>query len=243
MYGWKPDPNAVMYTSKGSGPVPSRAQTPTSSSSAQVCLITANQWALVTNQNQSKPKMARNIYGEPQPVASKQSYRSTRLPSSLDPNYHGQTRPMFYAKIVKDVSNGESSLKTIQTQVKAKMDESSREVVDSAANESVSESESSQVCVDEPSSDRCDSCVELNAKLCDLQSKLSDLQSKYDDLQSKYDVTFIHNQSLIVDLSKCTEANIFHKNHENEFKKIINTLKEDKSEQTKNGFKKTNCDK
>ncbi|KAJ0755596.1 putative transcription factor interactor and regulator CCHC(Zn) family [Helianthus annuus] len=84
-------------------------------------------------------------------------------------------------------------------------------------------SSSSQVCVDESKSDKCDNCV-------DLGGKLSDLQSKYDDLQSKYDVTFIHNQSLIVDLAKCTEANLFHKNHEKEFKKVIDTLKEDKTE-------------
>ena len=60
---------------------------------------------------------------------------------------------------------------------------------------------SSQVCVNEPKSDRCDSCVDLGAKL-------SDLQGKYDDLQSKYYLTFIHNQNLIVDLSKCTKANM-----------------------------------
>ncbi|MFS7928978.1 hypothetical protein Hanom_Chr04g00327131 [Helianthus anomalus] len=82
---------------------------------------------------------------------------------------------------------------------------------------------SSQVCVDKPKSDRCDRCVELSAKL-------SNLQSKYDDLRSKHDVAFIHNQNLIVDLSKCTEANIFHKNHEKDFKKVIATLKEDLSE-------------
>ncbi|KAJ0894397.1 putative transcription factor interactor and regulator CCHC(Zn) family [Helianthus annuus] len=51
-----------------------------------------------------------------------------------------------------------------------------------------------------------------------------------DDLQSKYDVTFIHNQSLILDLSKCTEANLFPKNHEKEFKKVNDTLREDKTE-------------
>ncbi|MFS7952322.1 hypothetical protein Hanom_Chr07g00605621 [Helianthus anomalus] len=56
-------------------------------------------------------------------------------------------------------------------------------------------SSSSKVRVDDPKYDKCDNCV-------DLRARLSDLQSKYDDLQSKYDVTFIHNQSLIVDLSK-----------------------------------------
>ncbi|MFS7952222.1 hypothetical protein Hanom_Chr07g00604431 [Helianthus anomalus] len=60
-------------------------------------------------------------------------------------------------------------------------------------------------CVDEP---KFDSCV-------DLRVKLSDLQGKYDDLQSKYDMTFIHNQNL----SKCTEANMIHKNHEKDFKR------------------------
>ena len=87
-------------------------------------------------------------------------------------------------------------------------------------------SSSSQVRVDEPKSDKCDNCVDLGARL-------SDLQSKYDDLQSKYDVTFIHNQSLIVDLAKFTEANLFHKNHDKEFKKVIDTLREDKTELVK----------
>ncbi|KAJ0887609.1 putative transcription factor interactor and regulator CCHC(Zn) family [Helianthus annuus] len=87
-------------------------------------------------------------------------------------------------------------------------------------------SSSNQVCVDESKSDKCDNCI-------DLGGKLSDLQRKYDDLQSKYDVTFIHNQSLIVDLAKCTEANLFHKNHEKEFKKVIDTLKEDKTKLVK----------
>ncbi|MFS8001677.1 hypothetical protein Hanom_Chr13g01193161 [Helianthus anomalus] len=71
-----------------------------------------------------------------------------------------------------------------------------------------------------------------------ISAKLSDLQIKYDDLQRKYDVTFIHNQHLIVDLSKCTEANMFHKNHEKEFKKVINTLKEDNTELKKTTSRK-----
>ncbi|MFS7965542.1 hypothetical protein Hanom_Chr09g00763491 [Helianthus anomalus] len=51
--------------------------------------------------------------------------------------------------------------------------------------------------------------------------------SKYDDLQRKYDVIFIHNQNLIVDISKCTAANMFYKNHEKDFNKVIDTLRED----------------
>ncbi|MFS7943357.1 hypothetical protein Hanom_Chr06g00499401 [Helianthus anomalus] len=50
-WGWKPDPNADMYTGKGL--VPSWAQSPTTLSSSQTSSITANQWAFVTNQNQS----------------------------------------------------------------------------------------------------------------------------------------------------------------------------------------------
>ncbi|KAF5784489.1 hypothetical protein HanXRQr2_Chr11g0520101 [Helianthus annuus] len=80
----------------------------------------------------------------------------------------------------------------------------------------------------------------LQASLFDLQDKhttvnenLSDLQSKHDALQEKYDVTFIHNQKLTVDLSKCTEANMFYENHEKEFKSVIETLKKDKTELTK----------
>ncbi|KAJ0587307.1 hypothetical protein HanIR_Chr04g0161701 [Helianthus annuus] len=203
-----------------------------------------------SNNTYTRKGSATDMYGTPQPVASEQSYRSTGVPSFLDPNYNGQTKKAFYAKIVKDASNSESSgnddssehdgssvedvISSIEdvtslvedgTSSSSSKDgseyESTREVVDSEANESLSESESSQVCVDEPSSDRYDSCVELNAKS-------SDLQSKYDDLQSKYDVTFIHNQSLIVDLSKCKKANMFYENHEKEFKTMIDNLRKDK---------------
>ncbi|KAM0019516.1 putative transcription factor interactor and regulator CCHC(Zn) family [Helianthus debilis subsp. tardiflorus] len=80
----------------------------------------------------------------------------------------------------------------------------------------------------------------LQASLFDLQDKhgsLSvkwcELQSKHEALQEKYDVTFIHNQKLTVDLSKCTEANMFYENHEKDFKSTIETLKKDKSELTK----------
>ncbi|KAJ0642390.1 putative transcription factor interactor and regulator CCHC(Zn) family [Helianthus annuus] len=120
---------------------------------------------------------------------------------------------------------------------------------------------SSQVCVDEPTAVNCDECARLHARcaemeksmselqgkhdalqasLFDLQDKhttvnenLSDLQSKHEALQEKYDVTFVHNQKLTVDLSKCTEANMFYENHEKEFKSVIETLKKDKTELTK----------
>ncbi|KAJ0604247.1 putative transcription factor interactor and regulator CCHC(Zn) family [Helianthus annuus] len=71
-----------------------------------------------------------------------------------------------------------------------------------------------------------DKHVSLNAKWCELQSK-------HEALQDKYDVTFIHNQKLTVDLSKCTEANMFYENHEKEFKSVIEKLKKDKTELTK----------
>ncbi|KAJ0956770.1 putative transcription factor interactor and regulator CCHC(Zn) family [Helianthus annuus] len=80
----------------------------------------------------------------------------------------------------------------------------------------------------------------LQASLFDLQDKhvslkdtWCDLQSKHEALQEKYDVTFIHNQKLTVDLSKCTEANMFYENHEKEFKSVIEKLKKDKTELTK----------
>ncbi|KAM0067101.1 putative transcription factor interactor and regulator CCHC(Zn) family [Helianthus debilis subsp. tardiflorus] len=122
-------------------------------------------------------------------------------------------------------------------------------------------SSSSQVCVDEPTAENCDNCDSLQAKCTDLEANMSELQSKHDALQAslfdlqdkhgclsakwcelqskhealqeKYDVTFIHNQKLTVDLSKCTEANMFYENHEKDFKSTIETLKKDKSELTK----------
>ncbi|KAJ0873152.1 putative transcription factor interactor and regulator CCHC(Zn) family [Helianthus annuus] len=71
-----------------------------------------------------------------------------------------------------------------------------------------------------------DKHVSLNAKWCELQSK-------HEALQEKYDVIFIHNQKLTVDLSKCTEANMFYENHEKDFKSVIEKLKKDKTELTK----------
>ncbi|KAF5775108.1 hypothetical protein HanXRQr2_Chr13g0608341 [Helianthus annuus] len=122
-------------------------------------------------------------------------------------------------------------------------------------------SSSSQVCVDEPTADNCVNCDSLHAKCADLEGNMSELQAKHDALQAslfdlqdkhgslsaewcelqskhealqeKYDVTFIHNQKLTVDLSKCTEANMFYETHEKEFKSVIETLKKDKTELTK----------
>ncbi|KAJ0900472.1 putative transcription factor interactor and regulator CCHC(Zn) family [Helianthus annuus] len=120
---------------------------------------------------------------------------------------------------------------------------------------------SSQVCVDEPTVVNCDECDRLRARCADVEKSMSelqdkhdalqaslfdlqdkhttvnenlcDLQSKHEALQEKYDVTFIHNQKLTVDLSKCTEANMFYENHEKEFKSVIEKLKKDKTELTK----------
>ncbi|MFS8008992.1 hypothetical protein Hanom_Chr14g01279381 [Helianthus anomalus] len=79
--------------------------------------------------------------------------------------------------------------------------------------------QSSHVCSDKPTSATCDKCVELGAKLS--------------ELEGKYDLTFIHNQKLIVDLSKSTEANMILKKNEKEFKILIETLRKDLSEVTK----------
>ncbi|KAJ0453433.1 putative transcription factor interactor and regulator CCHC(Zn) family [Helianthus annuus] len=123
------------------------------------------------------------------------------------------------------------------------------------------DSSSSQVCVDEPTAVVCDNCDSLTVKCAELEANMSELQGKHDALpaslfdlqdkhvslkdkwcelqskhealQEKYDVTFIHNQKLTVDLSKCTEANMFYENHEKEFKSVIEKLKKDKTELTK----------
>ncbi|KAJ0942046.1 putative transcription factor interactor and regulator CCHC(Zn) family [Helianthus annuus] len=125
---------------------------------------------------------------------------------------------------------------------------------------------SSQVCVDEPIVINCDECDRLRARCADVEKSMSELQGKHDALQAslfdlqdkhttvnenlcdlqrkhealqeKYDVTFIHNQKLTVDLSKCTEANMFYENHEKEFKSVIEKLKKDKTELTKMVSKK-----
>ncbi|KAJ0843694.1 hypothetical protein HanRHA438_Chr15g0694101 [Helianthus annuus] len=228
-----------------------------------------------------KPAPTTDLYGNPLPPVASQRHRSTVAPSSLDLRNCSQTKTTFYAKIVKDASNGESSrnddssehdsssvedvstsVEDVTTSSSSSSEDgseckSSREVVDSDADRSTSESDSSQVRFHESKSDscdRCDRCVGLNANMSELQSKhdalnveLSDLQnkhvsfdakwcdlqSKHEALQNKYEVTNIHNQHLIVDLSKCTEANMFRENYEKELKKIIETLKKDKTELTK----------
>ncbi|KAJ0735582.1 hypothetical protein HanPI659440_Chr11g0433721 [Helianthus annuus] len=263
---------------------PSWAESPATESPTRP-RITAEQWALVTNQKQSEPKMTTDLYGNPLPPVASQRHRSTVAPSSLDPRNCSQIKTAFYAKIVKDASNGESSrnddssehdsssVEDVSTSVEdvttssssSREDgsecESSREVVDSDAERSTSESDSSQVCVDEPTVVNCDNCASLSVKCSDLDANMSelqskhdalkanlfhlqnkhvslddkwcDLQSKYEALQNKYDVTFIHSQKLIVDLSKCTEANMFYENHEKEFKSVTEKLKKDKTELTK----------
>ncbi|KAJ0745419.1 putative transcription factor interactor and regulator CCHC(Zn) family [Helianthus annuus] len=139
--------------------------------------------------------------------------------------------------------------------------ESSKEVINSDAERPTPESDSSQVCADKPTAVDCDNCARLRVKCADLEANMSELQGKHDALQAslfdlqdkhvslnakwcelqskhealqeKYDVTFIHNQKLTVDLSKCTEANMFYENHEKEFKSVIENLKKDKTELTK----------
>ncbi|KAJ0604940.1 hypothetical protein HanHA300_Chr02g0057401 [Helianthus annuus] len=89
-------------------------------------MISANQWASVTNQRQSEPKITTDwfdnpiqalvkpapttdLYGNPLPPFGLQHHRSTVEPSSLDPKNSSQTKSALYAEIVKDASNGESS--------------------------------------------------------------------------------------------------------------------------------------
>ncbi|KAJ0755592.1 hypothetical protein HanPI659440_Chr09g0359621 [Helianthus annuus] len=230
-----------------------------------------------------KPAPTTDLYGNPLPPVASQCHLSTKAPSSPDPRNSSQTKTAFYAEIVKDVSNGESlggndssehnssSDEDVSTSVEGDTTssssedgsecESSRGIINSDAERPTPESDSSQVCVDEPTDVNCDNCDSLRVKCADLEVNMSELQGKHDALQAslfdlqdkhvslnakwcelqskhealqeKYDVTFIHNQKLTVDLSKCTEANMFYENHEKEFKSVIEKLKKDKTELTK----------
>ncbi|MFS8003647.1 putative transcription factor interactor and regulator CCHC(Zn) family [Helianthus anomalus] len=230
-------------------------------------------WASVTNQKQSEPKMTTDLYGNP-----------IQAPVKPAPTTDfSQTKTALYAEIVKDASNGESSGNDDSSEHDRSSDEdvstsvegdttssssedgseceSSREVINSDAERPTPESDSSQVCVDEPTDVDCDNCARLRDKCADLEANMSELQGKHDALQAslfdlqgkhvslnakwcelqskhealqeKYDVTFIHNQKLTVDLSKCTEDNMFYENHEKDFKSVIEKLKKDKTELTK----------
>ncbi|MFS7998663.1 putative AH/BAR domain superfamily protein [Helianthus anomalus] len=55
------------------------------------------------------------------------------------------------------------------------------------------------------------------------------LKGKYLELEGKFDHTKKHHQSLIVDLTKCTEANTALKKNEKKFKTTIETLSKDNS--------------
>ncbi|KAF5789308.1 hypothetical protein HanXRQr2_Chr09g0369661 [Helianthus annuus] len=230
-----------------------------------------------------KPAPTTDLYGNPLPPVALQHHCSTVEPSSLDPKNSSQTKTALYVEIVKDASNGESSGNDDSSEHDRSSDEdvstsiegdttssssedgseceSSREVINSDAERPTPESDSSQVCVDEPTAVDCDNCARLRVKCADLEANMSELQGKHDALQAslfdlqdkhvslnakwcelqskhealqeKYDVTFIHNQKLTVDLSKCTEANMFYENHEKEFKSVIENLKKDKTELTK----------
>ncbi|KAJ0556603.1 putative transcription factor interactor and regulator CCHC(Zn) family [Helianthus annuus] len=246
--------------------------------------IRAEQWASVTNQKQSEPKMTTDLYGNPiqapvkpapttdlygnpLPSVASQRHRSTLAPSSLDPRNCSQTETAFYAEIVKDVSNGESSGGNDSSEHNSSSDEDVSTSVEgdttSSSSEDGSECESSREVINsdaERPTPENDS-VRLRVKCADLEANMSELQGKHDALQAslfdlqdkhvslnakwcklqrkhealqeKYDVTFIHNQKLTMDLSKCTEANMFYENHEKEFKSVIENLKKDKTELTK----------
>ncbi|KAJ0896248.1 hypothetical protein HanRHA438_Chr08g0332681 [Helianthus annuus] len=185
--------------------------------------ITAEQWASVTNQKQSEPKMTTDLYGNPiqapvkpapttdlyenplPPVAS-QCHLFNEAPSSPDPRNSSQTKTALYAEIVKDVSNGESSGGNDSSEHNSSSDEdvstsvdgdttssssedgseceSSREGINSDAERPTPESDSSQVCVDEPTAVDCDNCARLRVKCADLEANMSELQGKHDALQA-----------------------------------------------------------
>ncbi|KAJ0592424.1 putative transcription factor interactor and regulator CCHC(Zn) family [Helianthus annuus] len=220
-------------------------------------MISANQWASVTNQRQSEPKITTDwfgnqiqvpvkpapttdLYENPLPPVGLQHHRSTVEPSSLDPKNSSQTKSALYAEIVKDASNGESSGNDDSSEHDRSSDEdvstsvegdttssssssedgskceSSREVINSDAERPTPESDSSQVCDSKPDSIsavvECAKCLE------------------YAEKESLFDITHKHNQELIVDLSKATEANLFLTRNEKEFKETIASLKYDVSE-------------
>ncbi|KAL9998881.1 hypothetical protein Hdeb2414_s0518g00909291 [Helianthus debilis subsp. tardiflorus] len=218
-------------------------------------MISANQWASVTNQRQSEPKITTDWFGNPIQVPVKpasttdlngnplppvglQHHRSTVEPSSLDPKNSSQTKSALYAEIVKDASNGEvsgnddssehdrSSDEVVSTSVEGDTTssssedgfecESSREVINSDAERPTPESDSSQVCDSKPDSIsaavECIKCLE------------------YAEKESLFDITHKHNQELIVDLAKASEANFFLTKNEKEFKETIKSLKHDVSE-------------
>ncbi|KAJ0765751.1 putative transcription factor interactor and regulator CCHC(Zn) family [Helianthus annuus] len=217
-------------------------------------MISANQWASVTNQRQSEPKITTDWFGNPIQVPVKpapttdlygnpltpvglQHHRSTVEPSSLD-SKNSKKKSALYAEIVKDASNGESSGNDDSSEHDGSSDEdvstsvegdttssssedgseceSSRKVINSDAERSTPESDSSQVCDSKP--DSISAVVEC-AKCLDYAEKESELE-----------ITLQHNQKLIVDLAKASEANFFLAKNEKEFKETIKSLKHDVSE-------------
>ncbi|XP_021992661.1 dentin sialophosphoprotein-like [Helianthus annuus] len=121
-----------------------------------------------SNKTYTRKDLATDLYGNPLPPVASQRHRSTVAPSSLDPRNYSQTKTAFYAKIIKDASNGESSrnddssehdsssvedvptsVEDVTTSSSCSSEDgseckSSKEVVDSDVDRSTSESDSSQ---------------------------------------------------------------------------------------------------
>ncbi|KAJ0434470.1 putative transcription factor interactor and regulator CCHC(Zn) family [Helianthus annuus] len=211
---------------------------PKSSDSQSSAFRSATNWFDNPIQALVKSAPTTDLYGNPLPPVGLQHHRSTVEPSPLDPKNSSQKKLALYAEIVKDASNGESSGNDDSSEHDRSSDEdvstsvegdttssssengseceSSREVINSDAEKPTPESDSSQVCDSKPDSIsavvECAKCLE------------------YAEKESLFDITHKHNQELIVDLAKASEANFFLTKNEKEFKETIKSLKHDVSE-------------
>ncbi|KAJ0824706.1 hypothetical protein HanRHA438_Chr17g0795291 [Helianthus annuus] len=166
-----------------------------------------------------KPAPTTDLYGNPLPPVGLQHHRSTVEPSSLDPKNSSQTKSALYAEIVKDASNGESSGNDDSSEHDRSSDEDVSTSVEGDTTSSSSSSEDGSKC--ESSREVINSDAErqhlrvipvryviLNLILFLLLLNVPKCL-EYAEKESLFDITHKHNQELIVDLSKETEANLF----------------------------------
>ncbi|MFS7945341.1 hypothetical protein Hanom_Chr06g00523151 [Helianthus anomalus] len=80
--------------------------------------------------------------------------------------------------------------------------------------------------------------VNSNTPTPSMCSNCSDLKHECDKLKHESETVHSHNQSLVIELSKCKEANTALARNEKEFKSIIETPKKSVSELSKTVFNK-----
>ncbi|KAF5783460.1 putative transcription factor interactor and regulator CCHC(Zn) family [Helianthus annuus] len=169
-----------------------------------------------------------------------------------------QTRTAFYAEIVKNVNDGQSSEDDNSSGYSGSSDEESNlnERIDSEADELSNEvdkksdliekadatsKEMEKILTEEGSfSSQTVSMTNVTASSSQVKvetpsicSECAKMKHECDELRRESETIHSHNQSLVIELSKCKEANMALTQNEKDFKSVIETLKKSVSELNK----------